>query len=51
MGMLPLVGVAAAVPNAEASFDADGNLTDDRAKTMIAGQLKAFAAWIERLKR
>ncbi len=51
MGMLPLVGAAAAVPNAGASFDVDGNLTDDRAKTVVAGQLKAFATWIERLKR
>jgi NAD(P)H-dependent FMN reductase len=51
MGMLPLVGAATAVPNAGASFDVDGNLTDERAKTTLAGQIKAFAAWIERLKR
>jgi chromate reductase, NAD(P)H dehydrogenase (quinone) len=51
MGMLPLVGAAAAVPNAGTSFDADGNLVDERAKTVLIGQLTAFAAWIERLKR
>ncbi len=51
MGMLPLVGANTAVPNAGAVFDADGNLTDERAKATLAAQLKAFAAWIERLKR
>jgi chromate reductase len=51
MGMLPLVGAAAAVPNAGTVFDAAGDLTDERGKTVVTGQLKAFAAWIERLKR
>ncbi len=51
MGMLPLVGANTAVPNAGAVFDAEGNLTDERAKSTLANQLKAFAAWIERLKR
>jgi chromate reductase len=50
MGMLQMVGAAVAIPNAGRAFDAEGNLTDARAKAAVAGALKAFDAWIARLR-
>jgi chromate reductase len=38
------------IANAAQRFDAEGNLTDDKTKEFIAAQLKALAAWAEKLK-
>jgi chromate reductase len=50
MGMLQMVGATVAIPNAGKAFDAEGNLVDERAKQAVATSLKAFDAWIARLR-
>jgi chromate reductase, NAD(P)H dehydrogenase (quinone) len=50
LNMLPLNKPEVFVPAAQTKFDAEGRLTDERARTQIRQLLESLAAWVRRLQ-
>jgi chromate reductase len=51
LNMLPINQPEVLIATAHTKFDADGNLTDDAARKLIAQLLESLAAWTRRLRQ
>lgn len=51
LNMFPINRPEVMIAQAHSKFDAQGKLTDDQARQLIADLLKNLAAWVQRLKK